>query len=492
MHLLGGSASQFATTPHRLSRTGRIAVALALLLALLVAAGQWALSPAAAATNGTILGTSAPAGLVKHSDAAGVEVGTRFTALSDGTTSGMRFWKGEGATGSHTGTLWTETGRKLTDATFSNESDSGWQNADFDRTVTLTKGESYVVSYYATKGRYAATQNYTGSSLSPDLAITEGAGVFRYGSHTRFPTETYRDSMYWVDVVFTSTGSTTPAPIPTPTPTPNPTPPPTPTPPPAAGFPSAANTGVPAGTALTDYTGPCRITATGTVIDAKRVNCGTLSIAATGVVITRSVINGGVYNDDSGSGSFSITDSEVNGGNQPGTGIGDARFTATRVHVTGGNRSVNCFKDCTLANSYVHGQFRDNTGVYHESGVRMGSGSVIRGNTIACDAPDVAPDAGCSAALTGYGDFAVVQNNTIDGNLFVGGSGGYCTYGGSTGGKPFSNGTRDIRFTNNVWQRGASGKCGFYGPITSFDLNAPGNVWSNNRWEDGTAVQAAN
>ena len=169
-----------------------------------------------------------------------------------------------------------------------------------------------------------------------------------------------------------------------------------------------------------------------------------------------------------------------------GTGIGDARFTATRVEVTGGNRSVNCYLNCSLIDSYVHGQFVDVTGIAHESGVRMGAGSVIRGNRIACDAD--APAHGCSAALTGYGDFAVVKNNTIDRNLFVAGSGGYCTYGGSTPNKPFSTGTRDIRFTNNVWERGASGKCGVWGPIVSFDISAPGNVWSNNKYDDGSPV----
>nr|RZI36099.1 hypothetical protein BJQ95_01501 [Cryobacterium sp. SO1] len=436
----------------------------------------------------------------------------------------MRFWKGENAPGSHTGTLWSASGTKIAGATFSDESGSGWQEADFDQKVDLAEGTTYVVSYYASKGRYAATQNFTDKSHSSDLATASGAGVFKYGSTTRFPTETYKNSMYWVDVVFTATA---PAPTPTeppaapaptelpaaPAPTappvtstptappvaPTPTAPPVaptptspPTTPPAAGFPSAANTGVPSGTALTDYTGPCRITTPGTVIDAKRVNCGTLEIAANGVQITRSVINGGVYNDDSGSGSFAISDSQIDVGNKAGTGIGDVNFTATRVHITGGNRSVNCYRDCTLAASYVHGQFRDSTGVFHESGVRMGSGSVIRGNTIACDAPDVAPDAGCSAALTGYGDFAVVQNNIVDGNLFAAGSGGYCTYGGSTPGKPYSNGTRDIRFTNNVWERGSNGKCGSYGPITSFDTNAPGNAWSNNKWDDGTTVAPAN
>jgi len=257
-------------------------------------------------------------------------------------------------------------------------------------------------------------------------------------------------------------------------------------------FPSAETTGLPRGTELSDYTGPCRITTADTVLDAKRVDCWPLLIDATGVVITRSQINGFVYSGEEGSGSFTITDSEINAGDNPVTGIGDVRFEATRVHVTGGKRSVMCHRDCTVEASYVHGQFTDTSGYYHESGIRMGSNAVIRGNTIACDAPDVPPDGGCSGALTGYGDFAVIQNNVIDGNLFLAGSGGYCTYGGSTTGKPHSAGTRDIRFTNNVWQRGTTSKCGDFGPITSFDSDAPGNEWSNNRWDDGAPVTAAN
>ncbi len=493
-------------------RFSSMAALLAILLAVLVATGPGTTSSSAAAA-GTIMGTSNARGLVNHSDTNGVEVGTKFKVRTDGVASGMRFWKIKGAPAPHKGTLWSSTGKQLASATFSNETASGWQTANFDRAVTLKAGHGYVVSYYASKGRYAATYNYAAKSQSSHLTISRGSGVFKYGSHSRFPTDRYRNSSYWVDVDFTPgtapvlPGATdpTPTPDPTPDPTPTPTPDPTPeptvpptnpvppvTPPaPSTGFPTSATTGVPAGTTLSAYTGPCTITAAGTVIDAKKVNC-TLRVQAPGVKITRSVINGTVSTDERGNGSFAISDSEVHIGAQMGTGIGEARFAATRVEVTGGNRSVNCYIDCSVTDSYVHGQFRDSTGRAHESGIRMGSGSVIRGNTIACDAPDVAPDAGCSAALTGYGDFAVVQNNIIDGNLFIGGSGGYCSYGGSTPGKPYSNGTRDIRFTNNVWQRGNTGKCGWYGPITSFDSNAPGNVWSNNRWDDGTPVRAAN
>lgn len=246
---------------------------------------------------------------------------------------------------------------------------------------------------------------------------------------------------------------------------------------------------MPEGTELTDYTGPCSIDTPNVVIDAQTINCD-LRILAKGIVITRSVINGSLYADLTFSpGSFRVVDSEIRSPAESGTGIGEGNFVATRVEVTGGSRSVNCYYDCTLEDSYIHGQYADKRGKDHESGVRMGSNAIIRGNYIACDAPDVPPDAGCSAGLTGYGDFDVVQNNLIDSNLFVGGSGGYCAYGGSTQEKPFSKGVNKIRFTNNVWQRGASGKCGDYGPIASFDPQAPGNEWINNLWDDGTPVE---
>jgi hypothetical protein len=249
---------------------------------------------------------------------------------------------------------------------------------------------------------------------------------------------------------------------------------------------------------LSEYTDDCLVQKDNFVIDAKIVNCD-LRIFAHDVKITRSQINGSVYADaEAGEGSFTISDSWVNNANADSTGIGDSDFTAIRVHVTGGNRSINCYRECTVQDSYVHGQYTDHSGRAHESGIRMGSNSVLRGNTIGCTAPDVPPDAGCSAAITGYGDFAIVQKNTIDGNLILAGSGGYCAYGGSTAGKPYSADVNNIKFTNNVWQRGTQmGEgnrgyvCGWWGPITSFDVNAPGNVWSNNLYDDGTPVPPA-
>lgn len=258
------------------------------------------------------------------------------------------------------------------------------------------------------------------------------------------------------------------------------------------GWPNASNTGVPAGIVLSAYTGPCTITTAGTKIDAKTINCDLL-IKAANVAISRCKIVGSVSTDESSTSySFTLTDSEVDAGDRPATGVGAVNFTALRVHVTGGNRSMHCWHDCVIKDCYVHGQMWDKTGVYHESGIRMGQSATIQHNTIICDAPDFPPDAGCSADLTGYGDFGPVQNNLIDNNFFGATTGGFCAYGGSSQGKPYSSLTNNIRFTNNVFARGAGGTCGYWGPITSFDPALPGNVWSNNNWENGGSVPSAN
>lgn len=245
---------------------------------------------------------------------------------------------------------------------------------------------------------------------------------------------------------------------------------------------------MPEGVRLSPYTGPCTITTAGTVIDGKTVNCA-LKIRAADVTIRNSVVNGTVYNDEDSDGlGFEIIDSEVRIGNRGGTGIGNVGFTVVRVEVTGGNRSINCWRDCTVRDSFVHGQFTDLTGVAHESGIRMGSGGVIRHNTITCDAPDVPPDAGCSAGLTGYGDFAPVRDNLIERNVFLTTTGGACAYGGSSAGKAYPDADH-IRFVDNVFQRTAARPhCGYWFPIASFDTSAPGNVWRGNVWSDGGVV----
>ena len=256
-----------------------------------------------------------------------------------------------------------------------------------------------------------------------------------------------------------------------------------------SGWPDASTTGVPAGTPLTTYTGPCTVTTANTVIDAKTVNCSSLVIHAANVTISRSKVNGIVSSGtDNDTYSFTLSDSDVDA--TPGfaaqlTAVEGLHFTVLRSDIQGGNRSVNCI-NCTIQDSYVHGQDADAGGTWHESGIRMNDHNIIKHNTILCDAPTIG-GAGCSADLTGYGDFAPVTNNLIENNLFKATpSGGFCSYGGSSKGKAYSADAHDIRFINNVFEAGPTGHCGIWGPVTDFDPSRPGNLWSGNTWTDGS------
>lgn len=261
-------------------------------------------------------------------------------------------------------------------------------------------------------------------------------------------------------------------------------------------WPGASTTGIPAGTVLSAYTGPCTISTAGTVIDAKTVNC-ILSVRAANVTITRSQINGGVDIPSSApaEASFTITDSNIHIGDNLNTGLMRRNFTANRVEITGGRRSVYCMSNCVIENSWVHAQGGDPDGEAHFSGIRMEQYTTVRHSSITCEANRHAAS-GCSAGLTGYGDFAAVQNNLIERNLFYGGSGGAsttCAYGGSSGddgGKPYGHLAENIRFISNRFVRGPSGHCGNLRTVIDFNPVRPGNVWSDNLFNDGTAVNA--
>ena len=292
-------------------------------------------------------------------------------------------------------------------------------------------------------------------------------------------------------------------------------------------FPGPKSTGVPQGTALTTYTGPCAITISNTSITAKTINCDPLTIQASNVQISESLINGSVHNDASYPNpySFTLTDSEINTPTnrtelQNGVrGIEKYNFTAIRDNIHGGISGGFCEDNCTVSDSYLWGQGNDNNGsltctanngtqhvCVHESALRDGEssdatkGQLIQHNSLWCSAnqysdpnPGGSDSSGCSADLTGYGDFAPIQNNTIKNNLFVAtGTGGTCAYGGSSSGKPYSSQANHDVFQTNVFQHSNStqnsGHCGVWFAGADFSASAPGNVWSGNTWDNGAIL----
>lgn len=438
-------------------------------------------------------------------DRARVTLGMTFSSNTSGRIKGVQFYRGGGDSGRHVAKLWTSSGRLLATASFAKRTSTGWQTAYFKKPVKITRSTRYVAGYTAPHGRYADDQHALSSSKrSSNRALTAYSGVYTYAKG--MPRSTWRDSNYYVDVVFSPSAVSSVAelhtsPSSSPTTTPSTTPPTSPAPSTGA-FPNGSNTGVPAGVSLSDYSGPMTIKTNGTVIDGKSI-VGDLRIQAKNVVVKNSVIKGDVRIDSEDTGySFAISDSNIYAGRAlgqdafDGTGIGARDFTATGVNVQGGKRSINCFTNCTIRDSYVHDQTTDNTGVEHESAIRMGSNSTLVHNTLLCNAPDVAPEAGCSGDLTGYGDFAPVKNNLIQNNLFKATTGATCAYGGSSGGKPFSASASNIRFIDNVFERGNRKSdhgtyiCGYYATVLDFNKSAPGNVFTGNKFDDGAAVSA--
>jgi hypothetical protein len=253
-------------------------------------------------------------------------------------------------------------------------------------------------------------------------------------------------------------------------------------------FPGPGNTGVPKGTILTPYDGPCEITIPNTQIDARSVTCA-LMIEAPGVRITRSVTK--EIQVDTPGASLTIEDSLVDAGKLQGPAIGFSDVTARRVDVRGGQTSVQCTPNCLIEDSWLHGQYLHPGQPQHLNGYLSNGWHdvTLRHNTIVCDVEDY-EEGGCSGSAQIYGDFAVLTRFTFERNLFLATPGGYCTSFGFNPGKPFGTNPTFIVVTGNVWTRGPNGKCGSYGPTTSFDPRGEGNVWSGNVWQDGSVLEA--
>jgi hypothetical protein len=174
---------------------------------------SWSFTTAAAAGSCpcTIWPASATPGTPADSDGGSVELGMKFRADVNGFVTGVRFFKGPGNTGTHIGNLWTNSGTQLATATFAGETASGWQQVNFATPVAVTANTTYVVSYFAPNGHYAADDTFftTGVDSVPLHALANGVdggnGVYRYGSTGGFPNSTWQSSNYWVDVVFNET-----------------------------------------------------------------------------------------------------------------------------------------------------------------------------------------------------------------------------------------------------------------------------------------------
>lgn len=260
------------------------------------------------------------------------------------------------------------------------------------------------------------------------------------------------------------------------------------TPPPDSGAgasgawpPSPTNTGVPAGTTLTSYTGPCTITTPNTVISEKLVDCGgQLRIETTGVLIQRSKVVGGVSVGEHGSDPegddplrVTVIDSELIGTDTMRP-IGSSHFRVVGSYLHGSYSGGDCHNACSIERSYLVASSN------HTSGLRVLRNAKIIDSTIWCKPfPTGYEDGGCSADLVMYEEFGMPQNVRAEHNFFKATSAYFAIRqdGGNAGG---------LVFTNNVFEKGESGTCGRAAPTMEFE--AAGNTYTANEYDDGTPV----
>lgn len=180
-----------------------------------LAANQtWSFTTAAAPNCPcTIWSDTATPAVASDTDTGAVELGVKFRSDVSGYIKGIRFYKGPGNTGVHTGTLWNAAGAPLATATFFGETSGGWQQVLFTTPVAITANTTYIASYYAPNGGYSVTSGQF-ASTGVDNGIlhalsspaSSGNGVYAYGTGGTVPSNSWQGANYWVDVVFDTVG----------------------------------------------------------------------------------------------------------------------------------------------------------------------------------------------------------------------------------------------------------------------------------------------
>src|SRR5437868_11284332 len=156
----------------------------------------------------TIFAASTVPAVVAATDGTPIETGVKFRSSQAGYITGVRFYKGAANVGTHIGHLWSSTGTKLAEITFTGETASGWQQMLFTTPVAIVANTTYVASYFSSTGYYAYTNPFfTAATVnSPLTALANGTdggnGVYIYAAASAFPNNTYQTTNYWVDVVY--------------------------------------------------------------------------------------------------------------------------------------------------------------------------------------------------------------------------------------------------------------------------------------------------
>ena len=338
---------------------------------------------------------------------------------------------------------------------------SGWQlgYTDYSSERIVRSGKAYLWAYLGSDAGSATAVKYTSvkvKSYSVAKAKKTKVGA-SYSSQTP-----------------SNSASETPQPTPTPTPTPTTG---------STGFPTAATTGVVAGSSLTRHDGDITVTTDGTVLQDMDIH-GFVTVKAKNVVIRNCIVRGGKQKGyqvglitDYGYDNLLIEDVDVVA-EYPSVyfdGIKGWDYTARRVHVVGNVDSVKIHgdnvtvEDSLLENTtYYASDPAQNGGATHNDNIQILTGKNIKitGNTIR---------GATNFAILGGAEQGAVTLTASDNYL----DGGWCTVK-----LQVKNGNSETaKVTNNTFGPNRSvSSC----PFTAYP--AVSLTQSGNRFEDGSAV----
>jgi Domain of unknown function (DUF4082) len=183
-------------------------------------------------------GTATPS-TVDSGDGASVNVGVAFWSETVGYITGVRFYKATTNTGTHKGDLWyiaKDPGGgapKLAEVTFTGETASGRQTMSFSSPVAISPYTLYLASVLMPNGHYSENTSYfsyvetinsplhaaldttnyyrgSGPTISAySVPFVENPspiynGAFNYSATVAQPNQSFNQTNYWVDVVFSN------------------------------------------------------------------------------------------------------------------------------------------------------------------------------------------------------------------------------------------------------------------------------------------------
>ncbi len=140
------------------------------------------------------------------------ELGVKFTSSVAGEVTGVRFYEQTWMDGqTNLGHLWSSNGTMLAAATFTNESNSGWQQVNFSSPVAIQANAVYIASF-STQGYFGITTGYftsggvaNGPLQALSNSVAGGDGV--YNRSGAFPNVDGNGMSFWADVAFTPSSS---------------------------------------------------------------------------------------------------------------------------------------------------------------------------------------------------------------------------------------------------------------------------------------------